>query len=492
MIRIRTNRSAWNVWYKALAIVITAALTHAVLGNGRASLAAEPAVSQPASQPAEPPKSRKPFTSKAAGARLDSEPPDYVRTLSETGLPAVEDFDWLEFGLQHRSRWDYRDDDYRSDVLDNDSQFLLRSRGYVGIKKLIDPLRFGFEFQDARQFSSRFPETNRDVDEADILQLFTELYFEDALGKREPLRVQFGRLSMDLVDRKILGRNRFRNTTNAFDGFRVRIGEPDSDWEVNVLAVQPVERFSVHFDHGDDERWLYAVTGAWRRWDRVVVLEPYYFILDEDRKNPDQADREIHTLGLHVFGPIGTTGFDYDANTAFQFGDDGDRSHRAFATYGEVGYTAKHAWKPRLSFSTSYGSGDRDPNDTISGRFDRLFAPNHYRSTSDYWSWQNVINPKLRIEFRPTGKLRIDAAYGGYWLASDNDAWAVPGRRDATGDSGNFVGQEIEICIRYQIDPRIEIETGYSYFMPGSFVKNSGPADDSDYFYVATSFRLFK
>ncbi len=453
--------------------------------------ASQPAESQPAeSEAAKPP--RKPFTSKAFGARLAPEPPDYVRTLSTTGLPGTEDLNWLDFGLEHRTRWEYRDDDYRRPQPQRDTQFLLRTRGYVGIREILDPFRFGFEFMDARQFGSQFPDSTNDINHAEILQAFGELYFKDAFGPRQPLRFQAGRMTLDLIDRKVIGLQRWRNVQQPFDGFRIRIGEATSDWELNVIAVQPVERFMRSFDHGDDERWLLGATGAWRKWDQYVTLQPYYFVLDEDRKGPTSLDREIHTMGLHAFGPIADTGFDYDTDIAFQFGDDGPRNHCAFAAYGELGYTFKHEWKPRVSFSTSYGSGDRNPNDNTSDRFDRMFAPNHYRSMLDYWSWQNVINPKMRIEFQPLKQLRADAAYGAYWLASDSDAWVTPGRRDRQGESGDFVGQEIELRLRYEIDPRINVETGYAHFFPGPFVRNTGTSKDSDLFYVQVTFKLFK
>ena len=41
--------------------------------------------------------------------------------------------------------------------------------------------------------------------------------------------------------------------------------------------------------------------------------------------------------------------------------------------------------------------------------------------------------------------------------------------------------------VRYSIDPRIELEMGYSHFFPGPFVENTGPADDADFFYVQTT-----
>lgn len=432
------------------------------------------------------PKKSAPYRSRAWGTRLETEPPGYVKTLDEFGIPGLEDMDWFEFGLEHRTRFEYRSD-YRRSNLADDEQFLLRSRVYLGIREILDPLRFGIEFQDSRQFHSDFPDRTRDVNEAEFLQAFAELYFEDALGKGYPIQFKAGRMTLEYIDRRLLARNRWRNTTNAFDGFRLRLGQPSSDWQLDFFAVQPVEHRMTSRDRADEERWFYGLVGAWRAWSQIVTLEPYYFILDEDRKSRERPDREIHTLGLHAFGPIGDTGFDYDFNTAFQCGKDGRRRHRAFACRGEVGYTFQHAWKPRLSVSAAYATGDRDPDDSLNERFDRLFQATHSPSSSDLFGWQNIISPKIRLTLRPLEKLRIDTSYGAYWLASDSDAWVLPGRRDPMGNSGDCIGQELELRVRYKIDPRIELEVGYSHFFPGPFFENTGSADDADMFYVQTT-----
>lgn len=427
-----------------------------------------------------------PFKSRAWGVRLETEPPGYVKTVDQFGLAGLESLNWLEFGLEQRTRFEFRSDSRRPDLSD-DEQFLLRSRVYIGVRDILDPLRFAVEFQDSRQFHSDFPERDRDVDEAEFIQAFAELYFEDALGDGHPLQLRAGRMSLEYVDRRLVARNRWRNTTNAFDGFRLRLGRPSADWQFDVFAVQPVERRLASPDHPDEERWFYGLTGAWRRWSQRITLEPYYFVLHEDRKDRDRPDREIHTLGLRAFGPIYGTQFDYDFDTAFQFGDDGERRQRAFALYGEVGYTFQHAWRPRVSASFAYASGDRDPEDGLSERFDRLFQATHGPSTSDLFSWQNVISPKIRLTLHPTSRLRLDTSYGAYWLASDNDAWLIPGRRDPSGNSGDFVGQEAELRTRYRIDPRVELEAGYSHLFPGTFFRNTGPAEDGDFFYVQTT-----
>lgn len=71
------------------------------------------------------------------------------------------------------------------------------------------------------------------------------------------------------------------------------------------------------------------------------------------------------------------------------------------------------------------------------------------------FAWQNTINPKTRLSLRPTSKLRLDTSYGAYLLASDNDAWINAKRHDPDGHSGDFVGQELELRVRYRIDPRV-------------------------------------
>jgi hypothetical protein len=453
----------------------------------------DPAVGGESPKPTTQPAKRTAPASKAYGARLENPPYlRYVKPLSALGLPGTEEFDWLDFGLQHRTRWNYRVDDYQRDpATGDDNQFLLRSLGYVGIREILDPIRFGFEFQDSRQFNSILAPNNQDTDEADIVQAYVELYFPDVFGKDDPFKFQVGRFTMDYADRKLIARNGWRNTT-AFDGFRVQLGDWASDWQLDVFAVQPVERFLHKFNHGDEERWFFGIEGAWRKWKEYVVLEPYYLILAEQRDDPDVNDREIHTIGFHAFGPILNTRFDYDVAFNYQFGHDGDRRHRAFATHGEIGYTFDHPWKPRVSFYNQYATGDRDPDDNLNERFDRLFNAAHPFSTSDFFNWQNVIVNKLRLDAQPSSKLRFDVAYGTYWLASDSDSWIVARRRDPRGRSGDFVGQELEMLVRYRIDPRIEIEMGYSHFMPGAFVRNTGTSEDSDFFYVQTTFSLFK
>jgi len=430
--------------------------------------------------------------SPAVGTNRDPERPGYVRSVAEHGeelaWKGLDRYDWIDVAIEQRTRYEHRDDDYGLDRRSGD-QTLTRTRFYLGLREVLDPFRFVVEFQDARRFGDALDDA-RSVNEADILQLYGGLFFPDAAGEGYPLYIRAGRMSFDVIDRRLVARNRFRNTTNAFDGLRITLGQETTAWEIDSFAAMPVERRAEDCDRNNEEQWFYGVTGYWRRWSPHITLEPYYFILDDDAKG--REDREIHTLGLHGFGLLGETGWEYDFDAAFQFGDEGDLSHRAFAAHGEIGYTLDAATDARVAAWVNYATGDRDPEDGVNQRFDRLFGASHSMyGYSDLFTWQNMINPAAYFTVRPADRLKLEAFYRAYWLASRNDAWVVPGLRDVTGESGRFVGQEVDIQIKYRLARRAALEVGYAHFMPGDFVtRTASNVDDTDFFYMQVTLQL--
>ena len=108
--------------------------------------------------------------------------------------------------------------------------FLLRSRAYLGVKEILDPLRGAVEFQDSRRYNGHFPRDDRDWNEYDLLQAYGELYFKGALGEdprkqQRPIRFRAGRMAYEVLDRRFIARNEWRNTTNTFEGFRINFGQ---------------------------------------------------------------------------------------------------------------------------------------------------------------------------------------------------------------------------------------------------------------------------
>lgn len=432
------------------------------------------------------------ISSKAIGAKPSPEVPKYVSTVKDWGerynfAQSTEELDWLLLGLQTRVRVENFNNFYRRPELPSDGGSFYRQWFYLGIKDIIDPLRFTLELEDSRREDfENFPFSARQDNQFDFLQAYAELYFEDGLFG-QPTSFQVGRFSFDAVDRRLIARNRFRNSANTFDGVRLRFGDDNTPWTATLFATRPVEANGGSFDdRSREEREFYGGYATLRSNSPALVLEPYYFYLHDER-NPARA-RHLHTAGAHAFGQFGS-GYDYDVTATAQWGDMNGLDHFAYFFHAEVGRTFKHPWKPRVSAWLNYGSGDKDANDGDSGRFTELFgAPFGLYGFTRYFTAENTISPVLGLSFKPADDVKVELYLRSYSLASDNDAWVRGGRIDTTGDSGSHIGEEIDLRVRWQATPRLLFNTGVAHFIPGSFVDETGLSENSTLVYFQGRF----
>lgn len=174
------------------------------------------------------------------GTQKETEPPRYVKQANKTWLKdydAFDDVNWLDLGLEYRARYEHRDNDFRRADENIDDPLLLRTRAYVGVKDILDPLRFALEVQDSRRNHGDYTREydTRDVNQSDVLQGYLELHFKesifgkDDLGNNRPFWVRAGRLAWESLDRRLIARNEWRNTTNTFQGVRANIGDKKND-----------------------------------------------------------------------------------------------------------------------------------------------------------------------------------------------------------------------------------------------------------------------
>lgn len=446
---------------------------------------------------------------KSYGTGRETEPPRYVKQANKTWLKDVgfEDLNWLDIGLDYRARFESRDNDFRRSKDTIDEPILLRTRGFIAIKDILDPLRFTLEVEDARRNHSQFSRDfdTRDVNLAEPIQAYLELYFKetplgkDDLGNDRPISIKAGRHAFEYLDRRLLARNEWRNTTNNFQGVRATIGQQKNDWQVDLLALKPVQRFTQKLDEVDHAQDLFGVIGDWRRWSEVVTLQPYYLVLKQDGSKVEfdangadarpntRIDREIHTAGVRAYGVLGKSGWDYDVNYSKQWGSQdrlsntgafiAELDHDAYAYNLEAGYSFNDSWKTRLSASYGFASGDKNATDGENNRFERLFGFARPWSNNDYFQMENISAPKVRVEFEPKLRflegLKVDAGYSWYRLDSETDRWNGAGLRDTTGRSGKDVGEEVDVRVRFPINKFASVNLGYAYFWAGDFTKNT-------------------
>ncbi|MCB5191407.1 alginate export family protein [Methylobacillus arboreus] len=444
------------------------------------------------------------------GTTREAEPPRFTKPINQTWLKEYTDIDWLDVGADYRFRYERRENDFRRNVNVTDEPFLLRSRIYLAVRNKFDPFRFTVELEDARRNHSHFERDNRDVDLAEPIQAYGELYFQDFLGKDDlgnarPVSIKAGRMAFEQLERRLIARNEWRNTTNTFQGFRATIGQHKNDWELDLFALQPIVRFTEQLNQRDRGQWFYGAVFDWRKWSDIVTISPSYFYLKQDgdqvKYNANGArvtnanDREIHTAGLRGYGVIGKTGFDYDLNYYKQWGEDGTRDHRAYSYIAEFGYTVEqHPWKPRFSANYGVATGDKGSSTGTSERFDRLFGFARPWSSNDYIQMENINSTKIRAEFSPFTSVNIDTGYSWYKLDSATDRWnAGANLRDQTGNSGRDLGEEWDIRVRFPLHKHVAANVGYAYFKGGDFVKNvyGDRKDTSNFLYVELTVSAF-
>ncbi len=426
-----------------------------------------------AQEPAKP----APAVTRSPAATPSGITPDYASQL-DAGF---------ELGFEDRLRFEHRQNDYRSPSLLDDGALFQRILVYAGAGKALDPLRFGVEFEDARRWFYDAPAASNDANTAELLQAWLGLHLDEALGDAS-LDLRGGRMTLDFVDRRLVARNRYRNSISAFDGFDLRIGEAAADWSLESFAVRPVHRSIDSLDSSSSRTLLYGTSLAWRGLSPNLVLEPYWLLVDQDLQSVLLPQKHFHTIGLHAYGQLTGTGWDYDLDLATQLGSTGGKDLRAWAAHAEAGYTFDHPWKPRASVWLNYASGDRNATDQHSQRFDSLYGASFaFYGYTSFFQWQNLLSPSVRIAFQPTSKLKCELMDRIMWLANSHDAWTRVQRSDAAGRSGDFLGHEIDLRATYQFNRHFELEAICAHLFPGSFVEHTGAAPDSSFACLAAT-----
>lgn len=472
--------------------------------------AGAPANTAPAAQPAAtvPPAARQ-------------QPPADVPWRLNAALGAPE---WLKVSGEHRARYESLDNQFRfrspnanppvRGYAENDDAMMLQTLLRVDAGGG-ETLGATFEGIDARQYGLHDePGTANDsyvdatmVDTLDVLQAYGRWRL-GALGNgKHELRV--GRETMDLGGRRLVARNLFRNTINAFTG---------ASWlwqdETSLLRAfwtLPVDRRPNDADdlldnrqEWDDQDLDVQFGGVYfeSRLAGRARYEVYAFGLDERGRSTRQ--RELLTFGGRVHQPrkagdwfyavelIGQTGESKTSVTATSVSD-----HSAGLAHVELGYQWEARWNPAIQVAYDYVTGDKDPNDGDNERFDTLYGARRWEfgPTGLYGAVAraNLNSPEVRLLLQPRKHLQFMVGWRMVMLAEDRDAWTASGLRDRTGSSGNHVGDQYELRMVWEVAPQsVDFDFGVCYLAEGSFQDRAsqGQGDDVTFGYAQLRWRF--
>ena len=413
------------------------------------------------------------------------------------GLP-----DWLQISGEHRVRYETLDEQFRATtngVPGNGGDQILVLRTLLHAKVDLDFVRFGAEMEDSRieladtgTASSSNSLTTTIANSLELLQAYIEIPVNDLFVPGSKSLLRGGRITMDVGSRRLIARNRFRNTINAFTGVDWQWQAADKTFRAfYTLPVQRLNSGDIRdnhnkFDREHSEVRFWGVYYSQNTFSEEDKAEAFLFTIDEeDAPGWNTSNRELYTFGMRFWREPKIGQFDYQFEGAYQLGESKASSsstqtldHWAHFHHAEIGYSFDAPLSPHLIVQYDYASGDDNPNDGENNRFDTLYGARRFDfgPTSIYgpFARANINSPGLRLNMKPYKNVSSMFALRGFWRASTNDAWTGAGIKGTDA----YIGTQIEARLRWDIVPKnIRLEGGVAHIFAGDLMDEAGKKD---------------
>ena len=386
---------------------------------------------------------------------------------------------------EYQSHFEHYDGNVFVGASPNDGAFFLRTTLDAQYKQ--DGFSAQVEMMDSRQGQADRDTrlTTSQVSTLDLLQANVAYKF----GTDNSSEIRVGRFTQDWGSRTLIARNRYRNTINTFDGVSFSHKQANGN-EFRFLSAQPVRRTPrdrlslLDNDHrGDKSSEALRIHGVFANLPNLLPslldvdlnLETYYIALKEkDTSKLQTSNRDLHTFGFRARSSAAVNEWDINWESIFQTGerrassnplDTANLDHQAFYQRIELAYSFDTPSRLRAIFEFNYASGDESPLDSDSGRFDTIIGVTAFEfgpvSLYAPISRSNIITPGIRLTATPWTNVALMADYRHFWLAEAKDSWGRTGQRDVSGKSGDYMGQHLELRVRWSVVPgNVRLDSG--------------------------------
>ena len=413
----------------------------------------------------------------------------------------------VTFSGTHRVRLESLNPQFRPGLGANDSGLALRTTLKVDVAW--PKWQFVGELMDSRlELTDRQSVLGTgNVNTLEPIEIVAVRKWSGIFGSDSSANLRLGRITVDLSTRRLIPRNGYRNTTNSFVG---------ADWQwqganeqrlrtfyIRPTTILPGDREALYGnDHEiDDVAHRTIVRGI--QYGRPLTarrdrFEGMWIGLNDAEST---THRNLDTWVARLVRPAASGQWNYDVEYMHQRGRTRNVAvapattldHEASSWHVEAGYTFLADWSPRITLIFDTASGDDDPTDAESGRFDRLFGPARpdfgpvglYGPTL---TRSNINSPALRVLIEPLPDWRVNATYRAFRLESERDAWVATGLRDVSGQSGRSVGRQLEVNFSWRPSRRrVSGDFGFARLSKGSFIRSLEPSlgKTSLYYYAA-------
>ena len=308
-----------------------------------------------------------------------------------------------------------------------------------------------------------------DIDRGDLQQGFLDLSVSVAAGA---LILRGGRAEMSFDEGALIGLRDGPNVRQVWDGLRAFYVQPDA--RIDAFLVKPV---NVGPGYLDDRalrgQTLWGVHADWRpAFLAPVQLNAFYYgnTMPHVSFASGAGAEETHTLGLRLRAAGGAV--DGSVGAIGQTGTFSHRSVLAWAAHGDVGWTMKLPWSPRIGLRGDVlsGGGARGTEHT----FNALYPNVAYSTEATIEAPANLIQPGVTLRATPFRAVTVQYTFEGLWRYSTRDAfYAAPLFPLVRPDGSNrrFSGTEQQIEAAWQIDDFVSLTAAYVHFEAGAFIR---------------------
>jgi len=323
----------------------------------------------------------------------------------------------------------------------------------------------------------------------DLHQLFADLTSTLAT-ERTRVTLRAGRQEMAYgAQRMISVRPTIRRTFDA-----VRVLTELGDWRADAFFGRPVEVDPETFEHEGDERarfWgIYAAGPTGLAPD--IGIDIYYLGLDQPGATFElgEADQPRHSVGLRLFGKADA--LDFDVEGTYQWGELGSLDISAWRLATEIGYSFESTLlRPRAGLLLDVSSGDEERGDGRLGTFIPLFPKGNPFGASPLIGPVNLITVQPLLQLHITDSVALETGWSTYWRQSTADGVYNDGLRLIQPPAGNdspSIGSELSVLVDWRINRNLSLSAKYSHFFAGTFLEETGPGEEVDYFSVFAHF----
>ena len=424
-------------------------------------------------------------------------------------IPLNASGDWyLTLGGEARDRYEnFQHDRLGSGPQTRDGYNLFRFLPYADVH-LGQYVRGFVQFRTALEGGREGGPRARDMDTADLQQGFVEL--DVPLAEQLRMEVKVGRQQMAFGRERLIGVSYWTNAERNYDAARATFISPHNTLDVFYFRPVQVEKYT--WDNNDGRTNFSAIydtmalPGVFETAKTTLSLYGFALNTNHVSKYADFAgtgSENRYTIGSELSARPGD--WDLDLEVDYQLGNFADptigrnQSIGAFSIATEEGYTFKGmGMTPHLFVGFDLATGDHNPNNGHLGTFNQLFPTAHnFFGYMDYIGRQNIVQVHPGVDLtlakhkRYAQNVILRTEYHQLWRESVRDAvYDASGAvlRPGTASRSRSIGGELDLLINWQIDQHLSAYGGYSHFFAGTFIHDTGPSYDSDFFYTAVNY----